>query len=96
MCRTQGCISAKGDLFPCILFRKSCGNLINQTFKELWNSEKIKIYRDYKWDMMEICNNCILKNYCFICPGFNITEGAEWNIPAVEACRTGLARMGIF
>lgn len=96
MCRTQACISSKAEVFPCILFRKSAGSLFEKSFNNIWQSSEMDCFREYNWKNMKKCNSCILRNYCFICPGFNITEGGLWSSPSEEGCRIGLARLGVY
>jgi radical SAM protein with 4Fe4S-binding SPASM domain len=96
MGRTQACISATGEVFPCILFRKTAGNIMKAPFSTIWKSMDMDTFRGYKWRNMKHCSSCSGRNYCFICPGFNVTEGNLWNIPSSESCRVGLSRLGIY
>jgi radical SAM protein with 4Fe4S-binding SPASM domain len=50
-------VAANGDVLPCASFDESVGNLLQNDFKAIWNSEKAVHYRD-KQMAHELCKGC--------------------------------------
>ncbi len=75
MGQCQCAISADGDVFPCVTFRRSAGNLRFEKFQHIW----------YKSDLFQIirkngipglgdeCASCSQKTRCAMCPGFALS-----------------------
>lgn len=80
-------ISAKGDVFPCILFPLKAGNLRDTTFKEIWNrSPQLTHFRNLKLEDTYQCKSCRLTEYCPICPGLSLLEEKDMLAPAKINC----------
>ncbi len=72
---SKGCIAGQliclinvdGDVLPCSYFPMSAGNILKQSFKEIWeNSELFKNLRDFKTYEGK-CGNCEFLNVCGGC-----------------------------
>jgi len=56
-------ITTTGDLAPChVFFDLVTGNLHRQSFEEIWNGDKFKLFRAYiqKRGLMSICHGCCI------------------------------------
>lgn len=66
-------ITAYGDLLTCIEIREPLGNLRNQSFAEIWQSQAAQKWRHFKFqDLKE--NDKTLVSFCDHCPGMAIHE----------------------
>ncbi|PKK90613.1 MAG: hypothetical protein CVV64_09660 [Candidatus Wallbacteria bacterium HGW-Wallbacteria-1] len=95
MGRNTACIAASGDVFPCILFRRSAGNIQERSFGEIWSSKEMDEFRKIASAGGEGCRGCPLVRYCHGCPGFSVSENLQPSDPPVEACRLFRARSGL-
>jgi len=59
-------IGANGDVLPCASYDDSVGNLLEQDFATIWQTEKAKTYRD----------KCLAYPQCQACENFAICNGA--------------------
>jgi radical SAM protein with 4Fe4S-binding SPASM domain len=59
-------IGANGDVLPCASYDDSVGNLLEQDFSKIWQSEKSKMYRQKQ----------LAHEYCQTCEHFTICNGA--------------------
>lgn len=96
MCNTgrcMVCISAKGDVFPCIALKESVGNIREKSFCDIWNNSLyLKSLRDINLDDFIECNKCSLRSYCYLCPGETMQEDNNIYGPNLEACRIAKIR----
>lgn len=55
-----GRINAQGELIFCPFIKKSFGNLVHQSFSEIWNSEELKAFRRnlLKNNLFPVCKRC--------------------------------------
>lgn len=61
-------VSPLGDVYPCELFRHSAGNLLNDTFEDIWNNVDIyELVKDKLYKEDEKCKNCESARYCNKC-----------------------------
>ena len=60
ICRYYFCVSAKGDIYPCIGWQNNkIGNLNRQSLKEIWEqSKEIQRLRQIKLNSFPKCVNC--------------------------------------
>ncbi len=66
-------ISYNGDIYPCILLRKSAGNIFNDKIEKIWYySEWLNELRKVKNKDISGCNICNKIEYCkYKCPGIS-------------------------
>lgn len=79
ICRYYLCISAEGNVFPCIGWQSNViGNLNSQSLKEIWEtSDKIKELREVKLQDFSQCVNCEDRGYCNVCMMSNSNENSD-------------------
>lgn len=85
--RNGACISAYGDVYPCITWRVSLGNLKEKTFREIWNSPITNEIRDLTIGDMKYCSSCRLFYLCNHCPGIALLETGDSLGLSPTACR---------
>lgn len=61
-------ISCEGDVYPCVGFPKSMGNLNEKSIKEIWRSEEYVNLRGMRIQDMARCGNCENVDFCTVCP----------------------------
>ena len=79
ICRYYLCISAEGNVFPCIGWQSNViGDLNIQSLKEIWEtSDKIKELRKVKLQDFSQCVNCVDRGYCNVCMMSNSNENSD-------------------
>lgn len=87
-------INPYGEVYPCNALLISCGNIRNQSIKEIWeNSEELKRIRNFKMNQIEGCENCKIKNKCDFCPGSAMQETGNPLRRYSEACTIAEAKI---
>jgi len=64
-------LDAGGDVFPCIVWRKSAGNIRKEDFKSIWDR------MEPCYDVIDDCSGCDNLQFCGVCPGVAGIEGKE-------------------
>lgn len=79
ICRYYFCISAEGDVFPCVGWQTNkIGNLNKQTIKEIWETSKeIQRLRQIKRERFPKCVVCKDRGYCTVCMMSNANENSD-------------------
>ncbi len=79
VCRYYLCISAEGNVFPCVGWQtKVIGNLNKDTISDIWEkSEKVKELRNITLDKFVKCLTCDDRGYCTICMMNNSNENTD-------------------
>lgn len=79
ICRYSFCVSAEGDVFPCVGWQTNIiGNLNRQTVREIWEtSEKIRELRQIKRKSFSGCVTCVDRGYCTVCMMCNSNENLD-------------------
>lgn len=86
-------ISPFGDVFPCIQFRKWCGNLRREPFGAIWErSRQLMTIRNWANEDFPICNGCEYRNFCGRCPGVAQLEDGDAQGPSSRACKLAKLR----
>jgi radical SAM protein with 4Fe4S-binding SPASM domain len=90
-------VSASGDVFPCLQFRRNYGSLKN--IENICLNEVIQGIRSCKLlfrmkieNLLFKCYNCNLKEHCMRCPGLAALEDGDVMGPSEWACRLARAR----
>jgi radical SAM protein with 4Fe4S-binding SPASM domain len=88
-------ISPYGDLFPCVQFPLTCGNLRHQSFSEIWkDSPQLKEVRSIRARHLTTCSSCGHLGSCTRCPGLAFMEG-DMRGPSSADCEKSYVRTGI-
>lgn len=79
ICRYYFCISAEGDVFPCVGWQTNkIGSLFDNSVKEIWeNSKDIKWLREIKRKSFPKCVSCEDRGYCTVCMMSNSNENSD-------------------
>ncbi|MEW6027515.1 MAG: radical SAM protein [Planctomycetota bacterium] len=86
--RSYCAINSYGDLYPCIQLPAPAGNIISNSFIDIWNnSEWLNEIRHLCSYDKEPCRECNLKPYCRQCPGLNYLENNTLYGISRETCR---------
>ncbi|MDD5638877.1 MAG: SPASM domain-containing protein [Candidatus Pacebacteria bacterium] len=62
------CVTASGDILPCIMERNIVlGNILEKSLEEIIYSEESKELRNITKDKIEVCRDCEYRYCCFDC-----------------------------
>jgi radical SAM protein with 4Fe4S-binding SPASM domain len=88
-------ISPYGDVFPCVQFPLSSGNVRRQKFLDIWrNSPQLKEVRSIRARDLPTCSTCAHVGTCTRCPGLAYMEG-NMRGPSTADCEKSFQRTGI-
>ena len=79
-------ISPRGEVFPCIILPITLGNLGTTTFKEIWNGETVKQFRQQEENLSETCNKFSINNICSRCHAVAFLETSQWTGKSKSLC----------
>ncbi|MFH0880961.1 MAG: radical SAM protein, partial [Lentisphaerota bacterium] len=84
-------ISPQGDVFPCLGYRDPVGNLLQQSFQEIWASPRLdRLHKARYYDYTE-CRGCRHESYCIRCPGITWSERGDAFRKSPLACMVSTA-----
>jgi radical SAM protein with 4Fe4S-binding SPASM domain len=87
-------VSPFGDVYPCVQFPMPCGNLREQSFREIWRaSTALNELRSIQVRDLPTCSHCSHAAYCSRCPGLAYMEG-NMRGPSSADCAKSEARTG--
>lgn len=70
--RSKFCVDNQGNLLPCMKIRKEMGNLLTQSFEEIWEGEKLKAVTTKQLKRNPKCLKCEKHEYCpAFCPAMH-------------------------
>jgi radical SAM protein with 4Fe4S-binding SPASM domain len=75
--RGQGCVTANGDVWPCVLLPIPLGNVRVRTIKELWKSSPVIQRLNNRDKLKGACGNCGLRNLCGGCRAVAFATGGD-------------------
>lgn len=87
--RTICGISPTGEVFPCLIWRQSLGNVKTQAFSEIWHGDdavELKSIRAMVREDAEECVKCAQIRRCRRCPGLAFSETGDCRSPVLSAC----------
>ncbi len=88
-------VSPYGELYPCVQFPLSCGNVRQQRFIDIWrDSEQLREVRSIRLRDLASCSGCAHGSTCSRCPGLAFLEG-NMRGPSTADCEKSFARTGI-
>jgi radical SAM protein with 4Fe4S-binding SPASM domain len=88
-------ISPYGDVYPCVQFPLSCGNVRKETFQNIWrNSSQLREVRSIRGKDLPTCSSCAHLGTCTRCPGLAFMEG-NMRGPSSADCEKSFLRTGI-
>ncbi|QSX05398.1 radical SAM protein [Sedimentibacter sp. zth1] len=82
-------VSPLGEIYPCELFRHSVGNLLNSSFKEIWeNEESLKFVIDKLYSNEEKCIDCQYSKWCNKCLAYKYFD--NWTGYLEQFCQKAM------
>jgi AdoMet-dependent heme synthase len=88
-------VSPYGDLYPCVQFPLTCGNVRQQRFVDIWrHSVQLNEVRSIRVKDLSGCSQCTHVTNCSRCPGLAYMEG-NMRGPSTQDCEKSFARTGI-
>jgi len=88
-------VSPYGDLYPCVQFPLTCGNVRQTRFVDIWrHSEQLKDVRSIRMKDLSGCSQCTHVAGCSRCPGLAFMEG-NMRGPSTQDCEKSFARTGV-
>lgn len=71
-------ISARGDVIPCVIWRHSCGNLLQEDLESIWFGEEMLRLKRVKFEDLKECPSCKTYGSCVRCAGFAEMETGDY------------------
>ena len=88
-------VSPYGDVYPCVQFPLTVGNVRTAAFADIWrNSPQLRELRSITMYDLEGCSICVHGSSCSRCPGLAYLEG-NMRGPSVQDCEKSFARTGV-
>jgi radical SAM protein with 4Fe4S-binding SPASM domain len=92
---TLAYISPYGEVFPCVQFPYSCGNVRQQRFIDIWkDSPQLADVRSVRLADVQGCSTCVHGGSCSRCPGLAYVEG-NLRGPSTQDCERSYAVTGV-
>ncbi len=92
---TAGYVSPFGDVYPCVQFPIRCGNVLQQSFLDIWkDSPQLAEVRSIRGKHLSTCSSCSHLGACTRCPGLAYMEG-DMRGPSSADCEKSYVRTGI-
>jgi len=90
-------ISPCGDIYPCVHFPRSAGNMRRQKLKHIWETSPVFLQvRKISLDSLDECPSCEHVTYCARCPALAEKEDGSLTGPSSWACITAEAMKAVF
>ncbi len=80
-------VTPSGEVIPCVLWRVPCGNIREQSLREIWEGEPMAGLRKTTVKDMPDCRGCKLLSDCVRCPGLAYMESGDSLLKSEENCR---------
>jgi radical SAM protein with 4Fe4S-binding SPASM domain len=88
-------VSPYGDVYPCVQFPITTGNIRQQRFLDIWrHSDKMNEVRSIRLKDLTTCTQCSHAGSCTRCPGLAYMEG-NMRGPSSQDCEKSFARTGV-
>jgi len=87
--KINGAISPFGDVYPCLIWRKSVGNIRERSIQSIWHDDPdpyLEMTRTLKPEDSAECYRCHAKKRCRKCPGMAFSETGNHTMPVLSAC----------
>ena len=88
-------VSPYGDVYPCVQFPYTTGNVRQQRFLDIWrHSDRMNEVRAIRIKHLTGCSSCVHGASCSRCPGLAFMEG-NMRGPSTQDCEKSFARTGV-
>ena len=71
-------ITPQGDVFPCLMLRHNCGNVLNQNVEDIWQHPNMTKMAGVTVSDLKYCGDCEYVMYCNRCSGIAELESGDW------------------
>ena len=86
-------VSPSGDVLPCSSFEQGIGNLLTQSFREVWHSRQARYWRS-KAFLPPACERCAIKSICCgACPLYWDERGGFAELEGFAPCPSRLSTL---
>ena len=82
-------ISPRGEVYPCIIFRQSLGNIRDRSLADIWHdhpADFLTRWRSLQEEEAAECLSCPDRDYCRRCPGSAFLETGQLTAAQPSAC----------
>ncbi len=91
--RQYSFIQCTGDVLPCSNWPRSCGNVLEQRYLDIWrNSLGLGFARSVSHKMLTGCDGCGDRGDCHPCIAMNLQERGSVALPAQTTCDSTAAQ----
>jgi radical SAM protein with 4Fe4S-binding SPASM domain len=88
-------ISPHGDVYPCVQFPLTCGNVRQSRYLDIWQGAAgFKEIRAIRARDLPVCSSCGHVGSCSRCPGLAYMEGSMYG-PSTADCEKSFVRTGV-
>ncbi len=88
-------ISPHGDVYPCVQFPLTCGNISQSRFADIWrDSAGFREIRNIRARDLPVCSSSGHVGSCSRCPGLAYMEGSMYGLSSAD-CEKSFVRTGI-
>lgn len=89
---TRIVVGPDGATYPCMDFTESMGNILEQSFEEIWRGQAVADIRSIKRFADPICRVCPDRAFCQRCPSASFVDTGDPNRPSHNTCMTARVR----
>ena len=80
------CIDVDGNVFPCVNYRRTIGNIFEESLANILLSPLYRNIKGLRWGDVQSCLNCNEKKYCIPCVGLNYFINKDEKMPFKKIC----------
>lgn len=80
-------ISPWGEVYPCVLWRRVCGNVRSERLVDIWSGPGMQKCRNMELELLHKCNTCDIISTCVRCAALAYLETGDELSGAPESCR---------
>jgi radical SAM protein with 4Fe4S-binding SPASM domain len=74
----QGCITATGTVWPCVLLPIPLGNIRERSFRDIWKSSEIVKALRNRENLKGVCGTCVVKDRCGGCRAVAFSKTGDY------------------
>ena len=80
-------VDAQGDIYPCMGFPPALGNIVEDSFGDIWWSAEASRHREVMRSQLPECASCDVLAFCTVrCPRLALVEDGDVLGPSARAC----------
>ncbi|MCB9640186.1 MAG: radical SAM protein [Myxococcales bacterium] len=94
--RTRVVIGSDGQVYPCMDYIPSLGNLREQSLRDIWQGQAVQKVRSYKRFEDPICQVCPDQSHCGYCPSSALLDTGDPTKPSAAICSLARVRRRVY